>query len=72
MDALGDPEGAIRALEDALRSAGTASFHEDALARIVTANDALGRRQACRDARAQYLTRHPNGVHAQVLSARCP
>jgi tetratricopeptide (TPR) repeat protein len=72
MDALGDPDGAIRALEEALRSAGTASFHEDALARIVIASDALGRRQACRDARARYLARHPNGVHAQVLSARCP
>jgi TolA-binding protein len=72
MDALGDADGAIRALEEALRTGGTASFHEDALARIVIASDALGRRQACRDARARYLARHPNGVHAQVLSARCP
>jgi len=72
MDALSDPEGAIAALEQALRIGGTASFHEDALARIVVASDALGRRQACRDARDRYLARYPNGVHAQVLAARCP
>lgn len=72
MDALSDPTGAIAALEQALRTGGTASFHEDALARIVVASDALGRRQACRDARARYLARYPNGVHAQVLAARCP
>jgi TolA-binding protein len=72
MDALADPTGAISALEQALRISGTASFHEDALARIVVASDALGRRQDCRDARARYLARYPNGVHAQVLAARCP
>ena len=72
MDALADPAGAIDALEHALRTSGTASFHEDALARIVIASDALGRRQVCRDARARYLARYPNGVHAQVLATRCP
>jgi tetratricopeptide (TPR) repeat protein len=71
MDALADPQGAIDALERALRTTGTASFHEDALARIVIASDALGRREACRDARERYLARHPSGVHAQVLATRC-
>lgn len=71
MDALGDPEGAITALEQALRSGGRASFHEDALARIVIAHDALQRIEDCREARARYLARYPRGVHAHALQARC-
>jgi len=71
MDALSDPAGAISAFERALGAGSAASFHEDALARIVVAYDAQGRREACEKARERYLERYPNGVHAHVLSARC-
>jgi len=71
MDALSDPAGAIEALERALRAGDSASFHEDALARMVVAYDAQGRREACSLARERYLARYPNGVHAHVLSLRC-
>jgi transmembrane sensor len=71
MDALDDPAGAIRALETAARAANNASFHEDGLARIVVANDALGRTEACRKARERYLASYPDGVHAHALAARC-
>jgi hypothetical protein len=71
MDALDDHAGAIQALERALAAGSNASFHEDALARIVVASDALGRGDACRKARARYLERYPDGVHANALAARC-
>jgi TolA-binding protein len=71
MDALEDAAGAITALEQSLRGSASASFHEDALARIVVASDALGRSEACRAARARYLERYPNGVHVHALQARC-
>jgi transmembrane sensor len=71
MDALSDPRGAIEALERAAAAGATASFHEDALARMVVAYDAEGRREACRKARERYLERYPSGVHAHVLSGRC-
>jgi TolA-binding protein len=71
MDALADPQGAIVALEQALQSSGAASFHADALARIVTANDALGRTEACRAARERYHDRYPNGMHGPALAALC-
>ena len=71
MDALGDRRGAIDALERAVAAGATASFHEDALARMVVAYDAEGRRDACRKARERYLARYPSGVHAHVLAGRC-
>lgn len=71
MDALGDPRGAIDALERAAAAGAAASFHEDALARMVVAYDAEGRREACRKARERYLDRYPSGVHAHALRARC-
>lgn len=71
MDALGDASGAIRALERSLTAGPAASFHEDALARIVVAQDALGRTQACAQARDRYLAAYPGGVHAHALAARC-
>ncbi|HMI94022.1 MAG TPA: FecR family protein [Polyangiales bacterium] len=71
MDALSDPRGAIEALERAAAAGDAASFHEDALARMVVANDAEGRREACRKARERYLERYPSGVHAHVLAGRC-
>jgi transmembrane sensor len=71
MDALGDAAGAIEALDRALGSSAMASFHEDAMARIVVANDALGRMDACRRARDRYEARYPEGVHLRSLAARC-
>jgi transmembrane sensor len=71
MDALDDHPGAIQALERAIAAGSSASFHEDALARIVVASDALGRGDACRRARARYLERYPQGVHRNALAARC-
>jgi len=71
MDALADPRGAITALERALAQSAATSFHEDALARIVVASDALGDTAGCQKARARYLARYPKGVHALALAARC-
>jgi hypothetical protein len=71
MDALGEPLAAIEALERAVAAGARTSFHEDALARIVVANDALGRREACRRARERYLAGYPHGVHARALLAQC-
>jgi tetratricopeptide (TPR) repeat protein len=71
MDALGDPEGAIAALAHAADAGTGTSFHEDALARIALAYDALGRNGACREARDRYLAEYPHGVHAHALAAQC-
>ena len=71
MDALGDPVGAIEALERALEAGASASFREDALARIVVASDALGRTQQCVRARERYAEQYPSGVHHAALAQRC-
>jgi TolA-binding protein len=71
MDALNDQAGAIEALERSLKASGSASFREDALARIVVASDALGRTQQCLRARERYTKQYPNGVHAGALAQRC-
>jgi len=71
MDALNDQAGAIEALERSLKASGSASFREDALARIVVASDALGRTQPCLRARERYTKQYPNGVHASALAQRC-
>jgi TolA-binding protein len=71
MDALGDPKGAIEALERALKAGASASFREDALARIVVASDALGRTQQCLRARQRYAEQYPSGVHQAALVQRC-
>lgn len=71
MDALAQPRAAVDAFSFALRSAPRASFREDALARIVVANDQLGETESCRVAREKYLKDFPNGVHAITLATRC-
>jgi TolA-binding protein len=70
MDALGDPRGAIQALNRALRVRNAAS-REDALARLAICHNALHDNQACRKARQRYLTEYPGGVHASALGALC-
>ncbi len=71
MDSLRDVEGAVHALERALKLDAHGAFAEDALARLVLAEEALGDRQACGRARARYLSRYPDGVHAQHVAERC-
>lgn len=71
MDALAQPKAAVEAFGIALRSAPRASFREDALARVVVANDQLGEYEACHSARDRYLRDFPNGVHALALASRC-
>ncbi len=71
MDSLADLSGAISALERALKLDAQRAFAEDALARLVLAHDALGDRAACSRARARYLARYPEGVHAKHVAARC-
>jgi transmembrane sensor len=71
MDALSQPRAAVDAFSFALRSSPRASFREDALARIVVANDQLGETEQCRVAREKYLKDFPNGVHALTLATRC-
>lgn len=71
MDSLSDMPGAVDALERALKLDARRAFAEDALARLVLAHEALGDRAACTRARARYLARYPEGVHAQHVAARC-
>jgi TolA-binding protein len=71
MDSLSDVSGAVDALERALKLDARRAFAEDALARLVLAHEALGDRAACTRARARYLARYPEGVHAQHVAARC-
>ncbi|HKU40153.1 MAG TPA: FecR family protein [Polyangiales bacterium] len=71
MDALAQPKAAVDAFGLALELAPRASFREDALARIVVANDQLRAREACLAARERYLRDFPNGVHTLALANRC-
>jgi tetratricopeptide (TPR) repeat protein len=71
MDHLGDFEGAIVSLRRALRLTPAASFHEDALARLVRATARLGRTADCARARDVYLTRYPGGIHAAAIAKAC-
>jgi TolA-binding protein len=71
MDALAQPKAAVDAFVTALDIAPRAAFREDALARIVVANDQLGAREACQAARDRYLRDFPNGVHTLALAGRC-
>lgn len=71
MDSLRDMNGAVRALERALRLDSHGAFAEDALARLVLAEDERGDQRACSRARSRYLARYPEGVHAAHVSERC-
>lgn len=71
MDSLRDTGGAVRALERALKLDAHGAFAEDALARLVLAQEARGDREACSRARSRYLARYPEGVHAAHVSERC-
>lgn len=71
MDSLGDLRGAVEALDRALKLDARRAFAEDALARLVLAQEALGDRAACTRARERYLNRYAEGVHAQHVAVRC-
>lgn len=71
MDVLSDPRGAVQALERSLTLDARRSFAEDALARLTLAHEVLSDRGACARARALYLERYPDGVHAQTVAKRC-
>jgi transmembrane sensor len=72
MDDLGDPRGALRALEEALSRAPDAHFREHVIARKAQALSALGDGDRCRAARSEYLARYPEGVHAPAVRRLCP
>lgn len=71
MDSLRDVRGAVQALEKALKLDARGAFAEDALARLVLAEEARGDLGACNRARARYLARYPEGVHALHVAERC-
>ena len=71
MDSLRDMQGAVQALERALKLDDRGAFAEDALARLVLAEEALGDRAGCGRAQSRYLARYPEGVHAQHVAERC-
>lgn len=72
MDVAHDPQAAARSLSRALAASPTASFAEDALARLVRAQDQRGDRRACQEARALYEKRYPAGAYAKSLASMCP
>jgi transmembrane sensor len=71
MDRLGDPVGAITALERAVALNIGPSFREDALARLVSVYASQGSSAACVRARDRYLSSYPAGVHASTVASRC-
>jgi transmembrane sensor len=71
MDRLGDPAGAISALERALALNIGPSFREDALARLVSVYASQGNFAACGRARDRYLSSYPSGVHVSSVATRC-
>lgn len=71
MDHLGDPRGALRAVDRAL-AGGSGAYREDAMARRAVLLDRLGREVECRSAREAYLGSFAAGVHRAEISALCP
>jgi hypothetical protein len=72
MDHLGDPRGALRAIDRALAGGGGGAFREDAMARRAVLLDRLGREGECRSAREAYLAAFGAGVHGAEVGALCP
>lgn len=71
MDALGDARGAAQAFSETLRLSKRGQYREDALARLVIANDAMGELDVCRKLRERYLSEYPTGVHVASLAKLC-
>ena len=68
---LGDPSGALDALEDAVQLGPRAALREEAELRIIDALWALGRAVDCARARDEFIARHPRSVHTSSMSGRC-
>jgi transmembrane sensor len=71
MDIFGDITGSIEALNDAISLSPSASFREDAEARLVQLYNQQGNQNACRKAKANYLDRYPRGTANDVVSRLC-
>lgn len=71
MDGLGDFAGAATAFESALKLNPSASFREDAEARLVSVYDRMGQRTACESSRRAYLARYPRGSHVNSVGRAC-
>jgi len=72
MDRLGDLQGAIQALQKAVRLAPGGALREDAMARLVDAYARAGMNDRCRSAQSSYLASYPTGVHASAVERACP
>jgi TolA-binding protein len=71
LERLGNPAGAISALERAVAQAPSPGLREDATARLVQAYAAVGDFARCRRARDKYLAQYPGGVHVNAVKSRC-
>lgn len=71
LERLGNPAGAVSALERAMAKAPSPGLREDAMARLVQAYSALGDGARCRRTRDRYLSEYPGGVHTNAVKSRC-
>ncbi len=71
LERLGNPAGAVSALERAMAKAPSPGLREDAMARLVQAYAALGDGARCRRTRDRYLSEYPGGVHTNAVKSRC-
>jgi transmembrane sensor len=71
LERLGNPAGAVSALERAIARAPSTGLREDAMARLVQAHAALGDGTRCRRTRDKYLAEYPGGVHVNAVKSRC-
>ncbi len=71
LERLGNPAGAVAALERALAKAPSPGLREDAMARLVQAYAAVGDGARCRRTRDRYLSEYPGGVHTNAVKSRC-
>lgn len=71
MDRLGDPKGAVAALNQAIQLAPSSNVREDAMARLVDAYHRMGQKESCGSAQRAYLSAFPAGVHAVTVRVRC-
>jgi transmembrane sensor len=71
LDVLGDPKGALEALDKALAFGNRTPFSEDAASRRIEALERLGAIDSCADAREAFLVAYPASAHAASVSRRC-
>jgi transmembrane sensor len=71
MDSFGDFSGAMLAFNSALKLNPSASFREDAEARLIKLYERTGQREACKKAQQAYLARYPRGNHVGVVGNAC-